>query len=278
LETPAPQQAPPSAGAAKPSGLPSVRKIGFDAPGRWLASGWRDFLKAPLLLGLYGLGVGALALAVCAAVWTTHGAYWALALVFACIFMAPMLAMGLYEAGRLFDAGEKPSFAKIFFLRHALRVDVAYLGLALLFICFFWLEIAHVTYALSTFRMHKSFEELAQFAFATPAGNGMLIAGSIIGGAIGFFVFSLVVTSAPMLLDKRSNAFVAVLMSLLSVARNLPVMALWALILVVLTLLAALTGFTAMIVLFPVLALASWRAYRELIDHETPLKSVTLAR
>jgi uncharacterized membrane protein len=42
-------------------------------------------------------------------------------------------------------------------------------------------------------------------------------------------------------------------------------MVLWAVILAVLTLSTAATGFLALVVVFPWLGLASWRAYRELV-------------
>jgi uncharacterized membrane protein len=45
-------------------------------------------------------------------------------------------------------------------------------------------------------------------------------------------------------------------------------MTLWAVIIAVLVLISAATGFIAFIVIFPWLGLATWRAYRELVpDH-----------
>ena len=59
--------------------------------------------------------------------------------------------------------------------------------------------------------------------------------------------------------------FVATLTSLRAVARNFLPMLLWGIIIVALTVLGIATGFVGLIVTFPVIGLASWRAYRDLV-------------
>nr|QQZ51756.1 hypothetical protein JKL49_13155 [Phenylobacterium glaciei] len=78
----------------------------------------------------------------------------------------------------------------------------------------------------------------------------MLIAGSLIGGAIAFLTYSLVVVSAPMLLDQETSVFVATITSFRTVAENFGPMIVWALLIAVLTLSTVLTGFLALVIVF----------------------------
>ena len=94
----------------------------------------------------------------------------------------------------------------------------------------------------------------------------MAMTGSVVGAIIGFIAFSLVVISAPMLLERDTDVFVATVTSVRAVAANPPAMMVWAVILAVLTMIGLVTAGLAFIVIFPVTGLASWRAYRALVE------------
>ncbi|MBI1407895.1 MAG: DUF2189 domain-containing protein [Caulobacter sp.] len=246
-------------------GLPPVRTIGFGAPFGWLAGAMGDLLRAPGPCLAYGLAMAAVSIAICYALYASNMAFWALTLTLGFVFVAPMLAMGLYEAGRRLEQGERPKLGEMLFLPAAFRQDTAYLGLALLLIYLLWGRFAQVVYGLSTYQSHRTLAEFTHFALATGEGHNMLITGSIVGGAIAFFTFTLVVVTAPMLLDRQTNVFAATATSFRAVSANFGPMLLWAALIVILMLLTAATGFLAMIVIFPWLGLASWRAYRALV-------------
>ncbi|ACG79800.1 conserved predicted integral membrane protein [Phenylobacterium zucineum HLK1] len=247
------------------SRLPPIRTLGFSAPFRWLAGGWLDLWRAPAPMLAYGLVVAAASLAMTYALYVSNGAFWVLALSCGFVLVAPVLAMGPYEAGRRLEAGQRPGLAEVLFVRPAFRQDVAYLGLALLVIYFFWGRIAQIVYGLSTFQLHETAEAFLRFALTSAEGHTMLIAGTIVGGVIAYLTFVLVVVSAPMLLDPRADVFSATATSVRSVAANPGPMTLWAAIIVALLLVAAATGFAGLILIFPWLGLASWRAYREVV-------------
>lgn len=117
--------------------LPCVRTVGLDAPFRWLAEGWRDMMRALVPSLFYGAVLAVVSFTLSNALINSNAAFWALALSCGFVFIAPVLAMGLYEAGRTLETGEKPTLSQMLFVRGALRQDIAYLGLALLFIfCF----------------------------------------------------------------------------------------------------------------------------------------------
>ncbi len=247
-------------------GLPAIRTIGLSAPFGWLAEGWRDLMKAPGPLLLYGLAVAAASFALCYGVYATNGAFWVLALTAGFVIIAPILAMGPYEAGRRLDLGERPRLGQILFVRSAFRQDVAYLSLLLVLIYFLWGRIAQIVYGLSTFHVHRDVESLVAFAIGSSEGHCMLMIGALTGGVLAFVTYALVVVSAPMLLNPNANVFAAVATSVRAVNANFFPLLLWAVIITALLLLSAATGFLALVVVFPWLGLASWRAYRALAD------------
>ncbi|MEZ5996310.1 MAG: DUF2189 domain-containing protein [Hyphomonadaceae bacterium] len=245
--------------------LPAVRTVGLGAPFRWLAGAWGDMGKLRAATIVYGSAVALMSYALLTALIQSNAAFWVLTLTCGFVFVAPMLAMGLYEAGRALENGERPTLASMVFVRGAIRQDVAYLGLALVLIYLLWGRIAQVVYGLSTYRLHRTVDEFVAFALNTSEGHAMLISGTIVGGIIAFFTYCLVVVSAPMLLDQRSNVFAAVFTSLRAVSKNFAPLLLWAVIIVALVLASAATRFLALVIIFPWLGLASWRAYRDLV-------------
>lgn len=244
---------------------PSVRKVAVTAPLRWLGEGWSDFMKAPGACLIYGLAVAGVSFLITYGLVAYDLPFWVLTLSCGFVFLAPMMAMGLYEAGRLIERGEKPSLMAMLCVRGAMRQDVLYLGLALTLIYLLWGRIAQIVYGLSTYRFYVTVEDFVRFALTTSEGHSMLIAGTIIGGGMAFFTYCLVVIAAPMLLDPRNNVFAAIFTSFRAVAENPAPMFLWALILAAVLLISAATAFWALIVTFPWLGLASWRAYRDLV-------------
>lgn len=245
--------------------MAEVNTISLGAPLRWLAQGWRDLDTAFAPALLYGTAIALTSFAIWRALIVSDLAFWALSLSCGFVFIAPLLAMGLYEAGRRISRGDRPTLAHMIVVRSALRADVFYLGLALLLIYLFWGRIAQVVYGLSTYRLHTSVEELLAFSTQTPEGLTMLVTGTIIGGAMAFFTFAITVVSAPMLLDQRTNFFEAVFTSIRAVAKNFMPMLLWAALLTLALLACAATSWLALIVIFPWLGLASWRAYLDIV-------------
>ncbi len=245
--------------------MAEVNTISLGAPLRWLARGWRDLDTAFAPALLYGTAIALASFAIWRALIVSDLAFWALSLSCGFVFIAPMLAMGLYEAGRRISLGERPTLAHMIVVRSALRADVFYLGLALLLIYLFWGRIAQVVYGLSTYRLHTSVEELLAFSTQTPEGLTMLVTGAIVGGAMAFFTFAITVVSAPMLLDQRTNVFEAVFTSIRAVAKNFMPMLLWAALITLALLACAATSWLALIVIFPWLGLASWRAYLDIV-------------
>ena len=249
--------------------LPPIRRIGLGAPFRWLTGAWGDMRKAWIPCLVYGGVLASISFLTGLALVLTDASFLALVLTCGFVFIAPMLGMGLYEAGRLIEAGETPTLPKMAFVQRAFSQDVAYLGLFLLLIYLLWGRIAQLVYGLSTWHLHDSVSKFVTFALTTGEGHTMLMTGSLIGGVIAFFTYMIVVVAAPMLLDRQTNVFAATVTSFTAVAANPVPMALWAVLIVLLLLASAATAFALLVIVFPLLGLASWRAYRDLVG-QTP--------
>ena len=81
-------------------------------------------------------------------------------------------------------------------------------------------------------------------------------------------VHTTLIVSAPMLLDSRSDVFVATVTSVRCVVKNTGPMLLWAAIIAAMLLVSAATFFLGLVIVIPWLGLASWRAYRTLVASE----------
>jgi uncharacterized membrane protein len=248
--------------------LPDLRAIGFREPFGWLAGGWCDLWSAPLPCLAYGLVVSSLLAALCYVLFVSNVAFWAVFLVFGFVFVAPILAMGIYEAGRRLEIGARPRIGSMVLVKRALRQDSFFLGLALFVVLSIWLQVAQVVYGLSTFELHDTVEAFVRFALETESGRRMVLLGGAIGGVMAFVAYTLVVITAPMLLDPDNDVFSAVVTSVRAVLRNPGPMILWAFILASLALAATATAFVGMVIVLPWLGLASWRAYRGLVVSE----------
>jgi uncharacterized membrane protein len=246
-------------------GLPSVRVVSIGAPFRWLAGGLADIARAPGPALGYGLGVALLSFGLCWAIYVTNAAFWTLALSAGFVLVAPMLAMGIYDCSRRLEAGERPRLGRMLLAAAAMRGDIAYLGVALSIIYMVWGQAAQIVYGLSTFELHRTWSDFAAFAIGSGEGHVMLASGGLVGGAIAFLTYCLVVVSAPMLLDRQTSVFAADATSLRAGNASFAPLLLWAAIIALLIAASAATGFLALTVVFPWLGFASWRAYRDLV-------------
>ena len=202
-------------------GLPEIAIVDWKAPLRWLAGGWRDLWKAPLPCLTYGLLLALLSFAIAYALIVSNAEFWALALTCGFVFVAPMIAMGLYEAGRRIEHGETPTLGEMLYVRDAVRGDVAYLGLFLLLIYLLWGRIAQIVYGLSTYQLHRTVDDFVTFALHTSDGNTMHDTGTNAGGMIAFQTYSGEVVAAPILLDRHNGKITHIATRGLDVAENI---------------------------------------------------------
>lgn len=246
----------PATPAIRDRGLP--RSEAF----RWLTAGWKDFITRPgpsLAHGLVVFVLSALTITAMFAAGWDHILFPALA---GFMIVGPLLAIGTYEKSRRLAAAEPLGLRHVFLVPLRSGGQIFFVGLILALLMVFWMRAAVLIYALFFgYRAFPGLDQVAPMLFTTPVGLAMLCTGTIVGGLFAAFAFAISVFAIPMLLDRRVDAFTAMGTSIAMTWNNLPVMLVWAAILLALFLLCIVTGLVGLIVIFPLLGHATWHAY-----------------
>ena len=228
------------------------------APLQWLTLGWRDFRRAPGVSLLYGGFLVLLCYVMAFLTWRLGGYVLILGLVSGFVFIAPVLALGLYSISCQLQRGLEPRIG------HCLREGRRHLGnelvysMILLVIFLLWVRAASVVHIFFPMEADPDIADLALF----------LMIGCAVGALFSALVFSASAFSLPMMLDRRADTVTAVLTSVHAVLHNKGPMLVWVLLIGLALLASALTAFLALAILLPVLGYATWHGYRATIQAE----------
>jgi len=241
--------------AALPFVAPS-RSLSADAPLRWVRLGWADLRRAPLLSLGYGIVIALLSAGV-TAIGIRLGSYWAaLVLLSGFVFVAPVLALGLYSISRQLGHGYEPSIAVCMLeLRRALGTAMVF-ALALLVLFLVWARAGSMLHVFFPMQGHPDLRQLAVF----------LLIGSAVGSIFALFTFLASAFSLPMICDRDADAVTAIVSSVNAALRNKGAMIVWIMLIIGLTAIGFATAFIGLAVTMPLLGHATWHAYRETID------------
>lgn len=232
------------------------RKVGLDAPLRWLKLGWRDFRRIPRLSFGYGLVMTAISALIIVIAWSAHSFVLAIALIGGFFFVGPAIAIGLYSMSRQLENGITPVLMRC--IREGRKNFGNEMILAFVFLIIFliWARAASMVHIF-----------LPSFGAATPADLIMFLSiGSAVGAVFAAVVFCVGAFSIPMMMDRNVDAITAVITSVSAVLRNKTTMLLWGLMVVAGIVIGILAGFIGLAVTLPVIGHATWYAYREVID------------
>ena len=255
---------PPTAGplAEEPEPLPFVapcRDLPALAPLGWLSRGWVDYRRAPGAGLAYGVIIVLLSWFV-TGIGLAWGSYWsALVLLSGFVFIAPLLALGLYGVSRQLNEGTSsapPSLADSLGAVRRPFGTVMLFAVALLVLFLIWARSASMVHV---FFPAQGSAELADMAL-------FLGVGGAVGAVFCLLTFVFSAFSLPMICDRDVDAVTAVVTSVNAVLRNKPAMAVWAGLIVLLTAIGFATALIGLVVVIPVLGYATWHGYRETID------------
>nr|WP_145545136.1 DUF2189 domain-containing protein [Variovorax boronicumulans] len=240
----------------------AVRTVGTAAPLRWLARGWADLWRCPLPGLLHGLLLtafgGALAL-------LAHGHFWLLAGAFSgFLLVAPIAATGLYAVSQALERGQTPGLATALLAWRPRDGRLVLFGVLLALAGTGWVV---TSAALVTGFAPGAVQRPEDFLRLVAADASWLFELWLaLGGLLAAPVFASSVVAIPIMLDRRIGVLAAVLTSWRAVLDNPVPMALWAVMLVGLTLVSLLPALVGLVLAAPWLAHASWHAYRDLVD------------
>jgi len=177
--------------------------------------------------------------------------------------LAPMLVSGLYDVSRRLEAGEPVSLGAAL-LAWRSSGQVFLMGGVLLFLHIFWIRLALLLSALFLHDANPTLEGLLPLVFGSGRGLALLVFGTALGGGLALLSFYISAVSLPMIVDRDASVADAMACSVTTVHENIHAMALWAALIVVFTGIGIATAFIGLALVVPVLAHATWHAYREL--------------
>lgn len=263
-----PDATPPSdAGGPAPRGpgvahdaAPLIRLNPLDAgaPWRWLKLGWRDFARAPRLGLFYGACFAAMGSLL--VLLFRHAPAYVLALSAGFVLVGPFLCLGLYDASRRLERGERPLLADSLVAWRARTGTMAIFGTVLLVLEMLWARASLVVFALSFNGMPDFRGSL--LALFDPQNLSFIAAYLVVGGLFAALIFAVSVVAMPMILDRETDAISAGLTSIRLCIAQPGLMLLWGALITTIVVVAMLPWFLGLLVAAPVLGHASWHAYR----------------
>ncbi len=233
-------------------------------PLRWLAQGWRDFLRCPRIGLFYGLCFCLMGHAL----WRVFESApeYLLALSAGFLLIGPFVCLGLYDASRCLEQGVAPSLRRTLTAWKTNQGQMAIFAGVLLILELVWSRASLVVFAV-TFNTLPSTENLLA-DLLRPENLEFLLSYTVVGAVFAGLIFVTSVISIPMILDRPVDAVTAGLTSLSVCSQNPGVMLLWGALITLLVVLAMLPGFLGLLVAGPVLGHASWHAYRHLLPQQ----------
>lgn len=253
--------------------LPGVLPIDGKQPLFWLYLGLKDICHSPWLSLAHGLVI-----AICGGLitWLAHDRFWLLAsAVSGFLVVAPVLATSLYAMSRAIERNETVNLQLLFktwtqwqtlqnnepvsywcLVRFGLLLGLAGTGWVLT-------SSALIT-LLAPMPIHTPMDFIRHVVLNSD--SYLFELWLMLGGLMAAPVFASSVVAMPLLLDRQMNTLQAVLTSWKVVLTHPIPMALWAFLIMGLSMMGILSLFIGLVVIVPMLGHASWHAYRDLVD------------
>lgn len=232
---------------------------------RWLRMGWRDLWTDPLPSLLYGACVVVASWLFIVYMFESGRDYFLFPALAGFLIIGPLVASGLYLKSRVIESGRRATLRSMLAVRPMAGAQVFFTGMMLTMLMLLWMRAAVLVYALFFGVMpFPGIDHVTHMLVATPTGWAMLVVGSLIGALFAGFGFAISVFSIPMLLDRRVDAMTAMGVSMSIVWNNLRPMLAWGAMVMFLFAVSVGTGLLGLIIIFPLLGHATWRAYSDM--------------
>ena len=256
-----------------------VKEVGIGNISHWLKAGWSDLVHSPGASLFYGAVFAIIGISL--SFIAEANPLFVAACTTGFLLVGPFLAVGIYDLSRRIEHHESPTLGHSMRAveRNAFNLGVYAMALGMLMMA--WVRSSALAVAIF-FRADA--DTISSYGFADFVGsilameNGfwMVLGFTIVGLLFAALSFVTGVVTAQLLVHKEVDIVTAGATSLKAVMKNpLPMLA-WAATITVVMVVGIATYYVGLIVLFPLLAHASWHAYRDLVATDSPTKPDTI--
>ncbi len=231
------------------------------SPTRWIERGWEDLRSNPVPGLAHGLALTVFGWLL---VWVARDRFWLLAGAFSgFLIVAPILATGLYHVSRERAAGRKTGLRDVLALWRSFDGRLVRFGLLLGLAGTGWVMTSAGLITLwSPVPILKPADFFRHVVLVKEVG--LFEVWILVGSLLAAPVFASSVVAIPMLVDKSVPVSMAVTASWRAVADHPGPLVWWAVLISMLVGLGMFTALLGLVVVIPLIAHASWHAYRDL--------------
>ena len=185
------------------------------------------------------------------------------------LLVAPVVATGLYAVSRALETGQRFGLREVLTLWRTRDRRLVIFGSLLALAGTGWvLSSASLITRFASAPVQQPLDFLRVVVLGSD--SGLFVAWLGLGSLLAAPIFASSVVAIPLLLDRRIGVMAAVLVSVRSTLLNPAALALWASLILALTLLGMATFMLGLVVIVPWLSHASWHAYRDLVGPPSP--------
>lgn len=241
-----------------------IRRAGLMTPFFWLIRGWQDILKHPGMSMFYGVMISAMGVVIL--LFSSNHIYLIAAAISGFLLVGPFLSIGLLELSRQQEHGKALSFDDSLAVLVSKKTPLKHFATTLLAISLFWFIVSGLVLFVMYGNITPSIQDSLWGGFLEMVTPQQIALYLMVGGILAGIVFVLSAVSIPAIIDSQITALDAMLLSIRVVLTNLPIMIIWASLIVVLTVVAFGSYLLGMIIIYPLLGHATWHAYRDLVE------------
>ena len=239
-----------------PNQLVPCRVLEPGASFAWLRAGRQDYQNAPVLILFYGVCVFLLNVFVAWLAWKLGGYILLLSSLSGFVFIAPLLAFGLYSVSRQLTEDRQPDLGHTIEAIKRPLSNAMVFALVLLVIFLLWARAGMMVQVFFPLGGQLEISRLLTF----------LLIGTAVGSVFAGVSFAASVFSLPMMANREVDVITAVISSINAVLRNKPAMLVWAVLVSLLTIRGFLTAGLGLIIIIPWLGYSTWHGYRAAFD------------
>ena len=255
-----------------------LQKVRRDAPWSWLAGGFADIGASPLISLGYGAVFTLAGLAITVGLASQGLVTFTPVLAGGFALVAPVFAVGVYRINQVRDSGASPKLLDFWRIPPGRLTQLALLSVLLLVFFLMWARLAQFIFAMFAHGADMRLGEFLPFLLESPSGVMLLAVGTLVGAVLALMAFTVSALSFPMLADQDVDAVTAVVASVKAVKDQPFVMLTWAWLIAFITALGLAFFLVGLVITFPWIAHATWRAYKDFAPQPETYPSAETAR